>query len=244
MSAELRRPKLVSKLLGAAAEAPVRRYRAAMAEGSYHDRLWEQLPEGCDPTEFELRLAFLLERATSAPAASGQPCRVLDLGCGEARFAVELARAGLVVVAVDVAEEALRRARARHPALDLRVIPVAGAWPLQDAAFDVVWAGEVIEHVADTAAWMSELRRVLRPGGRLLLSTPDHGGLAMLGLALSGRAFDAHFDPRADHLRFYTRRTLRQLLEDFGFRDVDVRGAGGLPGARRVLLASALRSRF
>jgi hypothetical protein len=85
---------------------------------------------------------------------------------------------------------------------------------------------------------------VLRSGGSLLLSTPAHGRLAMLGLALSGRAFDAHFDPRADHLRFYTRRTLTRLLEDFGFESVEVSGAGRLPGARRSLLAHARRSRF
>ena len=107
-----------------------------------------------------------------------------------------------------------------------------------------MWAGEVIEHVADTAGWLSELRRVLRSGGVLLLSTPDHGRLRMLGWALAPRAFATHFDPRADHLRFYTRRTLSELLEDFGFQDVAVRRAGGPPGARRQLLASARRSRF
>jgi SAM-dependent methyltransferase len=102
----------------------------------------------------------------------------------------------------------------------------------------------VIEHVADTAGWLSELRRVLRSGGTLLLSTPDHGRLQMLRWALDRRAFEAHFDPRADHLRFYTRRTLTALIEDFGFQDVEVRHAGGPHGARRALLASARRSRF
>jgi SAM-dependent methyltransferase len=119
-----------------------------------------------------------------------------------------------------------------------------GAWPLEDASFDAVWAGEVIEHVLDTAGWLSEARRVLRSGGSLLLSTPDHGRLRMIRWALAPRAFEAHFDPRADHLRFYTRGTLTELLEDFGFHDVEVRRAGGLPGARRELLACARRSRF
>jgi hypothetical protein len=66
----------------------------------------------------------------------------------------------------------------------------------------------------------------------------------MLALALSPRAFDAHFDPRSDHLRFYTARGLVRLLEDFGFHDVQVRALGGMPGARRTLLAAARRSRF
>jgi SAM-dependent methyltransferase len=149
-----------------------------------------------------------------------------------------------MAVGIDVAEEPLRRARARNEALDLRIVPADGPWPLADASFDVVWAGETIEHVADTAGWLSEVRRVLRSGGSLLLSTPAHGRLAMLGLAISHRKLDAHFDPRGDHLRFYTPRTLRRLLEDFGFEDIDVRAAGGVPGARRLLLASARRARF
>ena len=210
----------------------------------YRESLWEGVPEGSDPPDFDVRRAFLLERVKAREAHGGPPPRALDVGCGEGRFTAELAHGGLTVVGVDVAEEPLRRARARHPGLDLRIVPVEGPWPLPDASFDVVWAGETIEHVADTQGWLSEVRRVLRSGGSLLLSTPAHGRLAMLGLALSARRFDAHFDPRADHLRFYTRRTLERLLGDFGFEDIEVRGAGGIPGARRLLLASARRSRF
>ena len=215
-----------------------------MVSHNYHERLWEALPEGSDPPDLNLRRAFLSERARSGGPRGQRPDRVLDVGCGEGQLTAALADAGFPVVGIDVAEEPLRRARARHPALDLRVVPVEGPWPLGDASFDLVWAGETIEHVADTAGWLSEVRRVLRSGGSLLLSTPAHGRLAMLALAMSGRRFDAHFDPRADHLRFYTRRTLTGLLGDFGFQDIDVRAAGGLPGTRRLLLASARRSRF
>jgi 2-polyprenyl-3-methyl-5-hydroxy-6-metoxy-1,4-benzoquinol methylase len=169
---------------------------------------------------------------------------VLDVGCGEGTFAVALARAGAEVVGIDVAAEPLRRARANHPELDLRLVEGEATWDLPDAAFDVVWAGEVIEHVADTARWLSEVRRVLRSGGTLLLSTPAHDALAMLGLAISGRAFDRHFDPRGEHLRFYSRRTLAALLEDFGFEQIETRLSGAIPGARRVLLARAVRSRY
>jgi 2-polyprenyl-3-methyl-5-hydroxy-6-metoxy-1,4-benzoquinol methylase len=203
----------------------------------YHESLWEGVPEGLDPPALEVRREFLLGRVRPGE-------RVLDVGCGEGWFAAELASAGVEVVGIDVAEEPLRRARARHPDLDMRIVDAEGPWPFKDASFDVVWAGETIEHVADTAGWLSEVRRVLRSGGGLLLSTPAHGRLAMLRLALSGRAFDAHFDPRADHLRFYTSRTFTRLLEDFGFEDVEVHGAGWLPGARRLLLAQARRSRF
>ena len=136
-----------------------------------------------------------------------------------------------------MAQEPLTRAARIHPGLELRLLDPAGGWDLPDSGFDVVWAGEVIEHVADTSAWLSEVRRVLRSGGRLVLTTPDTGPLSLIGMALSRRAFEARFDPRSDHLRFYSRRTLTGLLADFGFEQISVRRAGGVPGARRHLLA-------
>jgi 2-polyprenyl-3-methyl-5-hydroxy-6-metoxy-1,4-benzoquinol methylase len=208
----------------------------------YHERLWEQVPEGLRPSGLDLRERFLLEHLP-APSAGGQPA-VLDVGCGEGHLAAVLARAGAAVVGIDVAEEPLRRGREHHPGLDLRIVPAEGPWPLPDSSFDVVWAGETLEHVADTAGWLSEVRRVLRSDGRLLLTTPAHGPLAVLALAISPRGFDAHFDPRSDHLRFYTRRSLGRLLEEFRFKDITVRARGGVPGARRTLFAAARRSRF
>jgi 2-polyprenyl-3-methyl-5-hydroxy-6-metoxy-1,4-benzoquinol methylase len=204
---------------------------------AYYEGLWQRVPEGLEPSDFALRRGFLL-----AHVQAGE--RVLDVGCGEGRFAAELARAGARVVGIDVAEEPLRRARTRHPELDLRVVAGEGPWGLDDASFDVVWAGEVIEHVADTAAWLSEVRRVLRSGGRLLLSTPAHGRLALTHMALSGRAFAERFDPLGEHLRFYNRDTLTRLVDEFGFEEITVRRAGGLPGVRALLLAHATRSRF
>jgi 2-polyprenyl-3-methyl-5-hydroxy-6-metoxy-1,4-benzoquinol methylase len=206
--------------------------------GDYHEALWRSLPDPLPPFEGDLRLAFLLGHVDPGE-------RVLDLGCGAGDFAAALVKAGALVSAVDVAQEPLRRARAAHPGLeDLRLIDGEGSWQLPDAFFDVVWAGEVIEHVADTAGWLSELRRVLRSGGRLLLSTPHLGRLQLLAAALSEDAFASRFEPRGEDLRFYRPATLTALLGDFGFEDVRVRAAGGRPGARRVLLASAVRSRY
>jgi 2-polyprenyl-3-methyl-5-hydroxy-6-metoxy-1,4-benzoquinol methylase len=208
-----------------------------MSSHAYHESLWESMPKGLEPSDFALRRRFLLESVRAGE-------RVLDVGCGEGAFTAELARAGARAVGIDVAEEPLRRARARHPELDVRLVDAEGGWDLPDASFDAVWAGETIEHVLDTAAWLSEVRRVLRSGGSLLLSTPAHPPLRMLALALSRRAFAAHFDPRADHIRFYDRATLTRLVGDFGFQEVDVVSAAGFPGARRILLLRAIRARF
>jgi 2-polyprenyl-3-methyl-5-hydroxy-6-metoxy-1,4-benzoquinol methylase len=205
-----------------------------MPSRGYHEALWHSVPEGLRPSGFELRRRFLLDALIPGE-------RLLDLGCGEGHFGAA-AESAVEVVAVDVAEEPLRRARALHPGLDLRLIDGEGSWELEDARFDVVWAGEVIEHVADTASWLSELRRVLRPGGRLLLSTPLLGRRELLEALTSRAVFAERFEPRSDHLRHYNAATLRALIADFGFERIAVR-AGGPRGAR-LLLASAVRSRF
>jgi 2-polyprenyl-3-methyl-5-hydroxy-6-metoxy-1,4-benzoquinol methylase len=208
-----------------------------MSSREYHEGLWQGVPEGLEPSDFAVRRRFLLEHVNAGD-------RVLDVGCGEGRFTAELARAGTHAIGIDVAEEPLRRARARHPELDVRLVADDGSWELADAGFDVVWAGETIEHVRDTAAWLSEIRRVLRSGGSLLASTPAHEPLTLMRVALSRRAFAERFDPLGDHLRFYNHETLTRLIGEFGFERITVRGAGGSPGARRLLLAHAIRSRF
>jgi len=205
-----------------------------MASREYHEALWRELPEGLEPEAYRQRLAFLM--ASVAPGT-----RVLDVGCGEGAFAAALLGAGAEVLGVDIAEEPLRRARAAHPALELRLLAGESDWQLADSSFDLVWAGEVIEHVADTAGWLSELRRVLRSGGALALSTPAVGRRELLSAAISRRRFAERFDPRADHLRFYSPATLRGLLEDFGFAEIEISRPAGSPGR---LLCRAVRSRF
>ncbi len=193
------------------------------------DAIWEALPADAAPERFAERRAFLLVHVKPGDT-------VLDLGCGAGEFSVALAAAGAQPIAVDVAAEALRRASVHAPELDARVWRAGEPLPVDDNAVDVVWAGEVIEHVVDVAPWLSEVRRVLRPRGTLLLTTPHHGPLTLLRLALSPRRFAEHFEPRSDHVRFFSPRTLRALLEDLGF-DVErprVRHATILAVARRA----------
>ena len=147
-----------------------------------------------------------------------------------------MAAAGAEPVGVDVAEAALRRAWSRHPGLQFRLVPFDGPLPFEDGSFELAWASEVIEHVADTARWLSEVRRVLVPGGRLLVTTPSHGRVRV---ALGG--VERFSEPLGDHLHLYTKRSLGSLLEEFGFGEVRVRAVAGAPLLSRMLLARAVR---
>jgi SAM-dependent methyltransferase len=195
----------------------------------YYEQLWEQLPQDLRPPHEPLRRRFALRHVRAGD-------RVLDLGCGTADLAAALAGSGAEVTAVEVAQAAVARARRRHPGLRVQLAPIDGPLPLKDASVDVVWSSEVIEHVADTARWLSEVRRVLAPGGQLLLTTPSHGRLRLL---IGG--VERYSEPLGDHLHLYSARSLRRVLVDFDFSDVRVRQAGGPPLWRRLLLARARR---
>jgi SAM-dependent methyltransferase len=195
----------------------------------YYEELWRRLPPELEPPDFARRLEFLLGEVRVGE-------HVLDLGCGDGHFTAELAHAQAHAVGAEVADAALERARSRAPELDFRLVPIEGPLPFDDGSFELVWASEVMEHVADTARWLSEVRRVLRPAGRLLVTTPSHGRVRV---AFGGLA--RFSEPLGDHLHLYTRGSLRDVLAEFGFGEVSVRAVAGPPLFKRLLFARGVR---
>jgi SAM-dependent methyltransferase len=127
--------------------------------------------------------------------------RVLDAGCGSGRTLDDLARYGNVS-GVDLSPVAARAARRRgHEAL---VAPVESL-PHADATFDLVTCLDVIEHTPDDRRSLRELRRVTKPGGRLVVTVPAHPAL-----------WSAH-DEANLHFRRYTRRALGDVARAAGW---------------------------
>jgi len=155
----------------------------------------------------------------------------LDLGCGDGRLTAELRARSLV--GADVSSGALERARIRLPEATLVRVDPDEPLPFEDASFDLVLCAETLEHVRDVQLLLSEVRRVLRPGGHLAITTPAHSRWTALRLAVVG--WESLFDPLSPHLRFFSRRSLARLLDELGFDGVELRPRDG------TLLALASR---
>jgi SAM-dependent methyltransferase len=182
----------------------------------YDDELWELVPEEPGPPA-----PVLAEFVRGL----GRAERVLDVGCGDGRLSA-LLDAGELMLA-DVSAVALERARRRLPKARVVELDPDAPLPLADGAFDLVLCAETLEHVQDVGLLVSEARRVLRPGGTLAVTTPAHRGIVLGG-------FERRFDPLSPHIRFFTKRSLRGLLEGAGFE------LGAIHRRRGTLLATAV----
>ena len=158
---------------------------------------------------------------------------MLDLGCGAGRFLRALRDAGADPVGVELSAQAAERAHQNVPGVDVRLLTEDGSIPLGHGEVDLIWCSEVLEHIPDVGHALLEMRRVLRRGGRALLTVPYHSRIAGAAIALT--RFEEHFDPLGQHVRFFTRRSLTTALNHAGFDPIVVQAQ--LP----LLVARALR---
>jgi SAM-dependent methyltransferase len=149
----------------------------------------------------ELRTMFI---------GKAQPGRLLEVGCGSGRFLNRMRKAGWTVEGIEFDPVAAARIKRRFG------IPVAvGSLPelgYPEGKYDVVAMSQVLEHVPDPVALLKECRRVLRPGGRLVLSTPN-------ALSVAHRLYGKHWrglePPRHQHI--FSPAALERCARDCGF---------------------------
>ncbi|MGW7298293.1 methyltransferase domain-containing protein [Streptomyces sp. NPDC054829] len=194
-----------------------------------------------------------LRQARMLAAALGTektPSTILDIGCGDGSAAAVAAPLlkGHRIIGVDWSQDALRRARTRLALTPVRGELTGGGLPFKDESADAVLFSEVVEHLVDPDAALDEIRRVLRPGGHLMLSTPNLAAWYNRALLLAGvqpvfsevslRAI--HGRPGKEvvgHLRLYTARALKEFVAASGFEVVRLAGAPfhGVPRPLRPL---------
>ena len=144
--------------------------------------------------------------------------RLLDVAAGSGIAAEALTAQGWEIAAIDISDELVAQARARG--VDAQVHDLAsGPLPFEDASFKAVFAGEIIEHLVDTTAFLDEVRRVLGPGGILVVTTPNLASLENRLRLLMGRypVWVEFALSDQGHVRAYTLPTLRAHLQERGF---------------------------
>ena len=176
--------------------------------------------------------AYLKEPVADFLSKAPSNARVLDLGCGNGATLATLRGRDLELHGIDSSESGIRIANAAYPDISLAVGDISENLTniYAPSSFDFVICTEVVEHVYNPRGLIRNCFCVLKPSGQLLISTPYHGWLKNSLLAVTGR-LDAHFTALWDHghIKFWSRRTLRVLLQEAGFGDLEFLGVGRIP---------------
>lgn len=183
----------------------------------------------------------LLEKSLSSYfSKTNHPRRIFDVGCGNGSTAAHLCNLGYDVSGIDPSKEGIEQANSAYP--DLVLEEGTAYEPLRErfGQFPVVISLEVVEHVYSPRDYASSIFDMLLPGGMAIVSTPYHGYAKNVALAVSGK-LDAHFTALWDHghIKFWSIRTLRQLLEETGFHNVRFHRVGRLPMFAKSMVAIA-----
>jgi SAM-dependent methyltransferase len=126
--------------------------------------------------------------------------RALDVGCRDGHYSELLKQRGYRVDSIDL-----------HPQYaPARTVDADRTLPWDDSTFDLVWSSEVIEHLKDVDFSLAEFRRVLKPGGLLILTTPNSGCWIYHALSLVGIPPRRAQNP--DHKHFFTDADIRRLF--------------------------------
>lgn len=211
--------------------------------------LWEDNYTG---KAHDYRVHFFAQRRERVLAALGDPegKRILDLGCASGDLTFALSALGAVTTGADLTKLMVHRSETRRRAAPDHLKPAAGRAsflvadaeriPFRDVAFDALTCIGVLEYVPDEPAALREMHRVLKPGGRLVITAPHRNSPAIwteLGLFTLAGLFKRR-ERQAFH-RNYTTGRLRRLLAAAGFTVTSCRFVSYLPYNVAIRLPNA-----
>jgi 2-polyprenyl-3-methyl-5-hydroxy-6-metoxy-1,4-benzoquinol methylase len=189
------------------------------------------------PAHTHSYLLPIVDRALAEMAAKS----VFDLGCGNGSVVKRLSKS-FEVIGVDYSASGIAEARAAFPGLRFEHRSAYEDLAAEFGQFDAVVSLEVVEHLFDPRTFARRIFDLLRPGGGAVISTPFHGYWKNIALASTGK-MDAHFTALWDggHIKFWSVRTLRMLLEEAGFVDIRFKRAGRIRALAKSMIAIARR---
>jgi len=188
---------------------------------SFYEKYWQLSSPAPDYDSTTPARKINLARALTAIPKGSQ---VLDLGCGRGDFSAFISSLGFNVLGVDISETAITLAKQKHKDIQFQPLNEDGSIPAPDNQFSAVWSSEVIEHIFDVNAHLSEINRVLKPDGLYILTAPFHGRIKNLLIIML--KFNKHFNPEGEHIRFFDKSGLKRCLVRAGFLPISWSGVG------------------
>lgn len=204
---------------------------------------WYQMIVTFDPARVGYAKKILIERLKIDPKATA----ALEVGCGGGFLTEEMARMGFATTGVDPSEPSLRVAaeHARRSGLDIRYRTGVGeSLPFEDLSFGAVFCCDVLEHVRDLPKVISEISRVLKPGGVFYYNTLNRTWASLLGAIKIGQVWKrwAFFPPDLHVWRMFIKpREMKSLLRRNGLEWKEHRGM--MPDVSIPRLLGYLRKR-
>ena len=166
-------------------------------------RTLKRLP--LDFGQYELRYSTKGKLIAYALAETGEGRRALDVGCRDGYWSEQLKAKGYAVVSCDIDPRCPQG----------RIVDANAKLPFADSEFDLLWCSEVIEHLLDPAFTIQEFKRVLKPGGQLVMTTPNQDFwifrlIKQMGISTATISNE-------DHTFFFTYSDMKELVGDCDF---------------------------
>lgn len=146
--------------------------------------------------------------------------RILEIAGSTGTVAIKLAQRGYSVMLSDIEDAPLAVAYRQNPTLDTIIVDASEKFPFEDSTFQVIYAGDIIEHLYDTSKFLREIYRCLVPGGIVVLTTPNLASLEdRIGFLFgkSPRQIDPTHEFLSLHIRPFTYSKLKESMESVGF---------------------------
>lgn len=141
----------------------------------------------------------------------------VDYGCGSGKVLKEISKLypKNTYVGIDVSKSGLIRAKKNFSKGKYFLTSDGEKLPIKNKWADLILAADVIEHVYDVDTLLHEFYRILKPGGKIIITTPYHGLIKNLLISIVG--FETVFDPIGPHIRFFTKKSMTNVLNKNDF---------------------------